>query len=197
MRGGHGAQVVGGLESAQPGQGVGVVQLLAAGTGDVDVQALRLVDPFLAARGGLDQPLRLHFKRRGVKGLQFLRHAVDLAQRAVEVLEVHHHHFVPQAEALEVAHQRGIDDGELAAQVALDRQVAKARFYGSVDADDVADGGGGRNRHAVGVAHAVLADAGAQDFPVQRAAAVHLHIAAARLLQQVQAVQRQNALVPQ
>ena len=53
------AQVVGRLQAAQPGQLVGLVELLARRAGHVDVERLRLVDPLLAPRRRLDQPLRL------------------------------------------------------------------------------------------------------------------------------------------
>src|SRR5688572_29791643 len=46
--GAHGAQVVGGLQAADPGQLVGIVQRLAGGARHVDVERLRLVDPLLA-----------------------------------------------------------------------------------------------------------------------------------------------------
>ncbi|RYG10074.1 MAG: ribonucleoside-diphosphate reductase subunit alpha, partial [Burkholderiales bacterium] len=48
------------------------------------------------------QPGGLHFEGRGVKLLDLLRHAVDRAQRAVKVLEVHHHHVIPQAQSLNI-----------------------------------------------------------------------------------------------
>ena len=58
------AQVVGRLQAAQPGELVGLVELLARGAGHVDVERLRLVDPLLAARGGLDQPRAARPRRR-------------------------------------------------------------------------------------------------------------------------------------
>ena len=72
------AQVVGGLETTNPGQLVGFVELLAGGLADVDVQALRLVDPLLAAGGGFDQPARVDFEGGGVKAAQFGWNTVDL-----------------------------------------------------------------------------------------------------------------------
>src|SRR5690606_23672002 len=50
---------------------------------------------------------------------------------------------------------------------------------------------------AVGVAHADFADALAQGVPVHGAAAVHVQVTAALLGQQVDAVRRQDAAIPQ
>src|SRR5690606_38164601 len=100
-------------------------------------------------------------------------------------------------QALEVLHQVAVDDGELARQVGLDREVAEARLDGGVHTDDVGDGGGGGDGHAVGVAHAVAGDFLAQGVPIEAAGAVHVDVATAFLGQQVQGVGRQDALVPQ
>src|SRR5450830_1594158 len=70
---GDGAQVVGGLQTAQPGQFVGFVQLLARGASHVDVQRLGLVDPFLTARGRFHQPAWRDFKRGRINIAQVLR----------------------------------------------------------------------------------------------------------------------------
>jgi len=56
------AQVVRGLQAGVPGFAVEVVEFSAAGLGDVEVERLRLVNPFLAPRRGLDQPRWLNFK---------------------------------------------------------------------------------------------------------------------------------------
>ncbi len=129
--------------------------------------------------------------------LQFIGHTIDAAQGAVEVLEVHHHHVIPQVQLLQVAHQVLVHDREFAREVGLDRQVAEAGLDGRIHADDVGNGCSRRDRHAVGVAHAELADALAQGIPFQGGRAVHVHVAAALLGQQVQAVDRQDAAVPQ
>ena len=62
------AQVVGGLQAAQPGELVGLVQLLARGAGHVDVERLRLVDPLLAPRRRLDQPRAARPRTRSRRG---------------------------------------------------------------------------------------------------------------------------------
>ena len=83
------------------------------------------------------------------------------------MFQVHHHHIVPKSQALEIAHQIVVDHGEFARQVGFDREVAKARLNGRVHANDVGNGGRGRNRHTVGVAHAVSGNLLAQAIPVQ------------------------------
>src|SRR5690606_21416521 len=57
-RRGQGTQVVGRLETAQPGHTICDIQFLAVGTGNVQVQRLRLVDPLLASACGVDEPAR-------------------------------------------------------------------------------------------------------------------------------------------
>ena len=113
------------------------------------------------------------------------------------MFEVHDHDIVPQAQALEVAHQVRVNDSELAGQIGFDRQVAETGLNGRIHTNDVGDGGGGGNGHAIGVAHAVGGDFAAQGVPIQSGAAVDFYITAARFLQQVERVQRQHALVPQ
>ena len=66
-------QVVGGLQTAEPGHAIGDIQLLAAGVVDVQVQRLRLVDPLLATAGRIHQPARFHLEGGGVDGLQVFR----------------------------------------------------------------------------------------------------------------------------
>ena len=156
-----------------------------------------MVDPLLATGGSFHNPGGFHFKSRGVQGFDFLGHAVDGAQGAVKVLQVHDHDVVPQAQALQVAHQVAVDDGELTRQVGLDRQIAKAWLDTGVHANDVGDGGGRCNGHAVGIAHAVFGNLLAQSIPVHGAAAVNFHIAAALFLEHVKGVQRHDALIPQ
>ena len=61
-------------------------------------------------------------------------------------------------------------------EVALHREIGEAGFDRCVHADDVADGGGGRDGHAIAVAHAVLGNAGAQRGPVHGAGHVDFQI---------------------
>src|SRR5688572_17021707 len=78
--GAHGAQVVGRLEAANPSELVGVVQLLARGARHIDIERLRLVDPFLAPRGRFHQPLRLDLEGRGIEAAQPRRGTVDAGE---------------------------------------------------------------------------------------------------------------------
>ncbi len=90
-----------------------------------------------------------------------------LRERTVEVLQVGDHHLVPQPEVLQVAHQVLVDDGEFARQVRFHVQVLVGRLDAGRHADDVGDGGGGRDGDAVRIAHADAPDALAQRLPVE------------------------------
>src|SRR3990167_7313160 len=156
MGGRHGAQIVGGLQAANPGQLVRVIELFARAPSHVNVERLGLVNPLLTTRGGFHQPARFNLEGGGIQGLDIGRHTVDRIQGTIKVFEVHHHDIIPKPQALEVLHQVAVDDGEFTRQVGLDGQIAKAGFDGGVNTDDVGDGGGGSDGGAVGVAHAVL-----------------------------------------
>src|SRR5688572_9334201 len=197
MRGAERAQVVGGLQAADPGELVGLVELLARGAGHVDVERLRLVDPLLAARRALDQPLRLDLEGGGIKPAQLRRRAVDARQVAVEVLEVRDHHLVPEPGALQVGHQILVHHGELAREVRLHEQVLVGRLDRGRHADDVGDGRGRRDGEAVRVAHAVLLNAAAQRLPVEVGGTVELDVAAALGREDVERVLRQDAPLPE
>ena len=112
-------------------------------------------------------------------------------------LQRRHHLLVPQAALFQVAHQGRVDDGEVAGHVRFDVEVAVERLDRRVDSDDVGDGGGGRDRHHVGVAHPRGAHLLPQRVPVQPLGAVHIQVAAARLSEQLQRVDRQDASAPQ
>ena len=70
------------------------------------------------------------------------RDAVDLGERAVEVLEVGDHDLVPQVELLQVGDQVLVGHRELAGQVRLDVQVLKSRLDRGRYPDDIGDGRG-------------------------------------------------------
>src|SRR5690606_27623151 len=194
---GQGKEVVGGFQATVPGHGVVHVDLLDAGAGDVEVQRLRLVDPLLAAAGGVDDPLGFHFEGGRVEVFELLRDALDLLYRTVVVLEVVDHHRVPQAARLEVANQVGVDHGEFAGQVRFHVQVLVGRLDGLRHAGDVGDGRGRRDGHDVRVADAVL-DAGTYRGPVQGLGQVDVDVLlATRLDEDLLRVQRQDALAPQ
>src|SRR5687767_7173021 len=153
------AQVVGRLEPADPGELVGLVELLARRARHVDVERLRLVHPLLAPRRALDQPLGLDLEGGGVESADLRWDAVDLGERAVEVLEVRDHHLVPQVELLQVPHQELVRHRELARQVRFDIEVLVGGLDALREAGDVGDRRRGRDGEAVGVAHADLLDA--------------------------------------
>src|SRR5699024_6085642 len=196
-------QVVGGFQATLPGQFVQFVELAPGRLGHVQVQALRLVQPFLAPRSGFHQPARVDFEGAFVLHLEVVRDAVDGLHAAVVVLEVVDHDLVPQVQRLEVFDQVRVDHGELARQVRFDVQVLVGRLDRLRYAGDVGDGRGRRNRHAVGVAHADALHALAQAGPVQRGRLVLLQVfvtiwgAAAGLAQQVDGADRQHDLIPQ
>ena len=75
-------QVIGRLQAAFPSQAVERIEPLAGGVGDIEVERLRLVDPFLPARGGLDQPGRIDLKSGRVKRQARVK---DFVSRGVEL----------------------------------------------------------------------------------------------------------------
>src|SRR5690606_1739856 len=153
---GQGTEVVGGFQATVPGHAVGHVELLAAGASDVEVQRLRLVDPLLAAAGGVYDPAGFHFEGGRVEVFELLRDALDLLHRTVVVLEVVDHYRVPQAARLEVAHRVGVDHSEVARPVRFHVEVLVGRLDGLRHAGDIGDGRGRRDGHDVRVADAVL-----------------------------------------
>ena len=191
------AQVVGRLQPPQPRELVGLVELLARSARHVDVERLRLVDPFLPARRAFDQPARLDLERGRVEAAHVGRDAVDLGERPVEVLEVGDHDLVPQVELLQIAHQELVDDREFARQVRFHVQVLVRGLDALRKAGDVGDRRRRRDGEAVRVAHADLLHAAAQRFPVERRRHVALDVAAALFLEQLDRVERQDAAVPE
>src|SRR5829696_3453907 len=82
------AQVIGRLQTARPGQPIERIELLAAGIGDIEVERLRLVDPFLPPRGRLDQPGAVDLEGGGIERLEVVGNAIDGADAAVEIVAV-------------------------------------------------------------------------------------------------------------
>src|SRR5690606_647867 len=158
--------VIGGFQTAFPGQLVQGIELFAVGFGHVQVQALGLVQPLLAPCGGFHQPAGVDVKGGGVAGFQYRWDAVDLLHATVEVFEVVDHHVVPQAFGFEIAHQGRVDHGELAGEVRFDEQVLVRRLDRLGYADNVGDGCRGRDGHHVTVAHTVFGDELAHRSPV-------------------------------
>ena len=158
---------------------------------------MRLVDPLLPPCARFDQPRRVDLERRRIQTAKLLRHAVDLGQRPIEILEIGDHHVVPQVEPLQFGDQVLVDHRELAGQVRLDVDVLVLGLDRRGDTDNVGDGCRRRDGHAVGVAHAVLPDPRAQGAPIHRHRLVDLDIAAALVAQQLERVLRHDAAVPQ
>src|ERR1700759_3368416 len=69
------SQVIGGLETAISGETIERIELLAGRIGDIEVERLRLVDPFLPARRGLDQPGTVDLEGIGVYRREIVRNA--------------------------------------------------------------------------------------------------------------------------
>ena len=74
-------QIVGGLEAAIPGETIECIELLAGRIGDIEVERLRLVDPFLPPCRRLDQPGAVDLERGGIERLEIIRYAIDLVRR--------------------------------------------------------------------------------------------------------------------
>ncbi len=99
----EGAEVVGGFESFVPGAAIHVAEHLEVRGGEEEVDRLRLVDPLLAAGGGIDDVLVFDAEDGLVLVLDGLRDVVDGVELAVEVFELVHHFRAPEAGFLEVA----------------------------------------------------------------------------------------------
>src|SRR5437867_6502929 len=80
-RRGERAQVIRRLQTARPSELVRVVERFARCPRHVDVEALRLVNPFLTPCTGLDDPAGLDLERGRVELAHLRRHAVDLRER--------------------------------------------------------------------------------------------------------------------
>src|SRR5581483_8131272 len=141
-------------------------------------------------------PDRVDLEGGRVEAADLRRNAIDLGQGAVEVLEVGDHDLVPHVQLLQVLYQVFVGHRELAGEVGLHVQVLVGRLDRGRHPDDVGDGRGRGDRHAVGVAHAVATDAFAQRLPVHAGGHVDLHVAAALFGEQFQRILRQDALRP-
>lgn len=194
--GAEGPEVVGGLEAGAPGVAIHVRHVLHVGRGQPEVYRLRLVDPFLAAGGGVHHPLGVDTKGGEVALLDVLGHAVDVLQLAVEVFEVVDHLLVPEAALLQVLHQEGVQYGELAREVGFDVDVFVERLDAGAGGRDVGDRGGGGDGEHVAVAHAVAGDLGADGGPIEFAAAGDLDGGAALVGEEVEGVLGEEAAIP-
>ena len=165
------AQVVGGFETGVPGVAIHVAEGLHVGFGEEEVHALALVDPLLASCRGVDDGFVADFEDGLVLLLEVLGDAFDIGELAVEIFELVDHVAVPEAFLLEVVDKNRVEDGEVAAKVALHEEVGVVGLDARGGAHDVADGGSRCDGEDVGVAHAVLGDAFANGTPVHFATA--------------------------
>ncbi len=195
--GGCGAEVVGGFEAELPGEEIHFAEFFAGGGSNVEVEGLAHVDPFLAAGGGVEDVVGVDFEGGAVEFFEVGGDAVDFLDRAVVEFELLVEVFVPEAAGFEVSDEVGVDDGEGAGEVAFDVEVGEGGLNGLGDADDVGDGGGGGDGHGVGVAHAVCGDGTAHGGPVEGDGAVHGEVAAAGFLEEGDAVDGQDAFIPE
>ena len=140
----------------------------------------------MAARGGFDDPAGIDFKRGRIELAQLGRDAINLAERAVKIFDVGDHHFVPQAAGFQIAHEVIIDHRKFAREIRFHKQILIGRLDTGRDSDDVRDGRGRRDGDAIGIAHAVLFDAGAQAVPVHAAGHIDFNIATALFAQQIE-----------
>ena len=144
--GAEAAEVVGGLEAGVPRVAIHVAQGLEVRRLDPQIHALSLVDPLLATRGGVDDPLGVDVESGEVFGLQVFGDAGDVFQLAVEVLEVVDHVLIPEAAGLEVFHEEGIQHDELTGEVRFNEEVLVGGLDAGGGVGDVRDRRGGGDR---------------------------------------------------
>ena len=190
------AEVVSGLETFPPGVAIHVREGLDVGRCDEEVDGLRLVDPLLAARGGVDEVFILDAEGGGVFVAEVLWHALDGVELAVEVFDLVEHLGGPEVALLEVAHELAVEHDEVAGEVALHEEVLVGGLDAGRGAHDIGDRGGGRDGQHVGVTHAVLGDLFAERFPVHLTSAGHVDFFAALFFEQVESVLWHEAAVP-
>lgn len=102
------AQVIGGFQTTYPCELVKGVEL-ARRAGHVEVEALRLVNPFLPATGRLDQPARFNAKCRGISSVLMSCGIRSMGARSPsKYRQVGQHHRIPQPQPLEILHQNSL-----------------------------------------------------------------------------------------
>ncbi len=179
-----------------PGVSVHVRQGLEVGLGEEEVDALALVDPLLAAGGGVDDGFVADFEDGFVLGFEVVRDAFDVGEFTVEVFELVDHFGAPEAFLFEVIDQDGVEDGEVATEVALDEQVGVVRLDAGGGAHDVADRCRRSDSEDVGVAHAVLGNGFADGTPVHFAATGDVDFDSPFVFEGIDGVLREDAAVP-
>ena len=138
----EGAEIVGGLESLVPGTAIHVGERLHVRGGQEEVHGLGLVDPLLAAGGGIDDVFVVDPEDGLVLELEGIRDIADGIQLTIEVLELIEHLLIPEAGFLEIADELGIEDDEVSGEIAFHVEVLVVRLDARSGAGDVRDGGG-------------------------------------------------------
>ena len=150
----------------------------------------------MAARGSVDKVRVVDGKGGEVLFFEVFGDAVDVGEFTIEILEVVAHFGSPEVEAFEVTDKRGVEDDEVAGQVAFDEEI----FVGGLDAGgcthDIGNGGGGSEGQDIGIAHAVFFDFRAQGLPVYATVAGDVDGEAALFSEEVKGVLWEKAAVP-
>ena len=157
---------------------------------------MALVDPLLASGGGVDDGLVADFEDGLVLGLEVLGDAFDIGEFAVEVFELVDHVGAPETFLLEVVDKDRVEDGEVATEVTLHKQVGVVGLDTWSGAHDVRDGGGRRDGEDVGIAHAILGDAFADGTPVHFAATGNFDLHSPFVFEEIDGILWQDAAVP-
>ena len=87
-----------------------------------------MVDPLLAAGGGVDDVFVADAEDGLVLGFELFRDVVDGVELTVEILELVEHFLVPEFELFEVLDELGVEDDELAAEVGFDVEILVVRL---------------------------------------------------------------------
>src|SRR3569623_1597155 len=190
-------QIVSRFKTSYPCKLVELVEHRPVRVRQVEIERLRLVQPFLAPTRRFDQSDGIDFEGRRVFLLYPFWDAIDRLHGAVEIFKIIDHYLVPQLERLQILYEAGIDDIELAGQIGFHVKVLISGFDRLAYAADVRDGGRRGDGEAVAVAHADALHPLAQSVPLERAARIHLQVLAAVFFQQGQRIDRQNTTAPQ
>lgn len=145
----------------------------------------------MAAGGGIDDGFVADAEDGLVLGLDVIGDGLDVVELTVEVFQLIQHLGAPQAGFFEVLDEVGVEDDEVAGEVALDVEVLVVRLDAGGGAHDVADGSGGRDGEDVGIAHALAGDFFADVGPVHFATTWGVDFHAALLFEQVDGVLRE------
>ena len=179
-----------------PGSAIHFADDAHVGLADEEVHGLGLVDPLLAARGGVDDELVPDGEDGAVLLADGFGDFLDVREFALEVFELFEHSGVPLADFFQVADEFRAEDGEFAAEVFLCVEVFVVRLDAGRGAGDVRDGGGGGDGEDIRIPHALALDFFAHGGPVEPAAAGDIDLHAALALEEVDGVLREEAPVP-